>query len=173
MTPAYGADPDRFQLIPRVLLIVTHEDRVLLIRRSEHKKLWPGKYNAPGGHMELGEDPYAAGLRELVEETGVRVGEMRLRGLITAETGLPGSGILVFVFQAEALEPELRGGPEGEPLWAERSTMVERRSLHDLDLLPDLPQILELVLDQPAFFYLYKIPQADGGERVEVRLAGV
>ncbi len=164
MKPAYGADPNRYQFIPRVLVIVTHGDRVLLLRRSQHSKLWPSKYNAPGGHIELGEDPHQAGLRELVEETGIRVEILHLRGLITAETGLDGSGILVFVFRVEANDVTLKAGEEGQPAW------VARSELSELDLLPDLPQLLELTLDQPAFFYLHKVPTADGGELNRVRL---
>ncbi len=162
--PAYGADPSRYQLIPRVLLIVTHEEKVLLIRRSERKRLWPGKYNAPGGHVERGEDPYAAGARELEEETGLIAGPLELRGLIVAETDLPGSGILVFIYRTEAAETTTRSGSEGEAAWVARSEMGQ------LDLLPDLAQILELTLDQPHFFYLYKIPNADGSEQTNVRI---
>ena len=162
--PAYGADPARYQLIPRVLVFVTNGDRVLLLRRASHKKLWPGKVNAPGGHVERGEDPYEAAVRELQEETGVRTGPLILRGLVVAETGLPGSGILVFVYQAEAVDATLTSGPEGEPFWADRS------HLSRFDLLPDLPQLLELVLDQPDFFYLYKTPTPEG-EDIRLRLA--
>lgn len=165
VSPAYGADPSRYQFIPRVLLIITAGEQVLLIERSRRKKLWPGKFNAPGGHVERGEDPYAAAQRELAEETGLEGVALQLRGLIVAETGLPSSGILVFVYQGSAAAPAaLRTGPEGAPQWAPRA-QIDR-----LDLLPDLPQLLALTLDQPDFFYLYKIPTAGGGEEAQVRL---
>jgi 8-oxo-dGTP diphosphatase len=164
MKPAYGADPDRYQFIPRVLLIITHEDRVLLIRRAQHKKLWPGKYNAPGGHVELGEDPYEAGRRELFEETGVQVETLQLRGMIVAETGLPGSGILVLVYQGMATAATLVGSDEGEPVW------VHPDQLSELDMVSDTPHLFELTLNQPDFFYIYKTPTADSGEEVQVRL---
>lgn len=160
---AYGADPTRYRLIPRVLVIVTHGDRVLLIRRGLHKRLWPGLYNAPGGHVERGEEPYEAACRELSEETGVVPMSLRLRGLIVAETGLDETGILVFVYQGEADATVLRSGAEGEAQW------VARRELGRISLLPDLPMLLELTLDQPGFFYLYKTPTADG-ETVRTRI---
>ena len=162
--PAYGADPDRYQFIPRVLVIITHEDRVLLIRRAQHKKLWPGKYNAPGGHVERGEDPHEAGRRELLEETGVQVETLQLRGLIVAETGLSGTGILVFIYQGVATDATLTASDEGEPVW------VHPGQLPELDLVSDSPLLFDLTLKQPDFFYVYKIPTDDSGEEVQVRL---
>ncbi|MCX7852265.1 MAG: NUDIX domain-containing protein [Caldilineales bacterium] len=160
---AYGADPTRYRLIPRVLVIVTHGDRVLLIRRGLHKRLWPGLYNAPGGHVERGEEPYEAACRELAEETGVTPTRLQLRGLIVAETGLDETGILVFVYQGETDSTVLRSGAEGEAQW------VARRDLAHINLLSDLPLILELTLDRPDFFYLYKTPTAEG-ETVRMRM---
>jgi 8-oxo-dGTP pyrophosphatase MutT (NUDIX family) len=48
--------------------IVYSRGKVLLIR---HKKL--GKWLYPGGHMEAGEFPYEAAIREVKEETGLDV----------------------------------------------------------------------------------------------------
>ena len=147
-----------------MLLIITAGEQVLLIERSRRKKLWPGKFNAPGGHVERGEDPYAAAQRELAEETGLEGVALQLRGLIVAETGLPGSGILVFVYQGSAAARGAAHGPR------RRAAMGARAQIDRLDLLPDLPQLLALTLDQPDFFYLYKIPTAGGGEEAQVRL---
>ncbi len=163
-TGAYGADRHRYQFIPRVLIILTWGEQVLLIRRGLHKRLWPGLYNAPGGHVERGEEPYEAACRELGEETGVVPTRLRLRGLIVAETGLDEAGILVFVFQGEATSPVLHSSAEGEAQW------VARHALTGLNLLPDLPLVLQLTLDQPGFFYLYKTPTADGGETIRMRI---
>jgi 8-oxo-dGTP diphosphatase len=165
-SPAYGADPSRYQYIPRVLVFVTNGDRILMLRRAAHKQFWPGLLNAPGGHVERGEDPYAAAQREVQEETGVQVTSLRLRGMIVAETGLAGSGILVLVYQGQTAMVELIGGPEGEPCW------VRRDELAGDDLVPDLSQLCELVFDQADFFYLTKTPVADQGEMVDVRLVG-
>ncbi|MCK9895241.1 NUDIX hydrolase [Frankia sp. AgB32] len=57
---------------------------VLLIRRG-----WPpyaGMWALPGGHLDAGERPETAAVRELAEETGMRAPELRLLG-VYAEPG--------------------------------------------------------------------------------------
>ncbi len=47
---------------------VINDNKILLIY---HKKF--GKYLQPGGHIEDGEEPYQTAIREVFEETGIRV----------------------------------------------------------------------------------------------------
>jgi ADP-ribose pyrophosphatase YjhB (NUDIX family) len=51
--------------------VVIHEDRVLLIRRG--KEPMRGRWLIPGGTVELGETLQEALVREVAEETGLRV----------------------------------------------------------------------------------------------------
>lgn len=62
--------------------LVIKQDKVLLLKR----KITPfrGKYVLPGGHVEYGEDPKKATLRELYEETGLKGKVVRV---ITARSG--------------------------------------------------------------------------------------
>jgi NAD+ diphosphatase len=56
---------------PVVIMLVTHEDRVLLGRQPS----WPpGRYSALAGFVEPGESLEAAVAREVAEEAGVEVG---------------------------------------------------------------------------------------------------
>ena len=55
-----------------IAFILIQDDRVLLECRSPSKRLLPGVRAIPGGHMEPGESPEAAMLRELDEELGIR-----------------------------------------------------------------------------------------------------
>jgi 8-oxo-dGTP pyrophosphatase MutT (NUDIX family) len=59
-----------------VAVFVVHQQRVLL---HYHRKL--GRWLPPGGHIEASELPDVAAVREVVEETGVRVQLMGQRGL--------------------------------------------------------------------------------------------
>lgn len=51
-------------------LLVAH-DAVLLALRSADRRWFPGVWDLPGGHVEPGEDPRDALVRELHEELGI------------------------------------------------------------------------------------------------------
>ncbi len=55
--------------------IVDRGGRIFLTRRSMEKKYAPGKWENPAGHVQAGETPIHAVIRELFEETGLSVRE--------------------------------------------------------------------------------------------------
>ncbi len=161
----YGVDPSRFTLIPRVLVIATSGQNVLLLKRAEHKRLWPGLYNAPGGHVEQGETPIEAANRELTEETGLHASRMTLRGLLIGDAVDSLPGVLVFIYHAQVTGTLHAQNAEGVPEW------IPRKHLAQHPTLPDLPLIFHYVLDQPDFFYIYKTPKEDDEEEVRVLIS--
>ena len=56
--------------------VLVREGQVLLGRRSAAKQWYPGVWDLPGGHVEPGELPVAALVRELAEELGIAVGAL-------------------------------------------------------------------------------------------------
>ena len=52
-------------------LVFNHEGKLLLLKRSELDKTFPGMYVLPGGHVDAGEDHRTAAIRELQEESGL------------------------------------------------------------------------------------------------------
>jgi 8-oxo-dGTP diphosphatase len=148
----------RYQLVPRVLCFVTRGDEALLLKGAPDKKIWPGKYNGLGGHVERGESVHAAAEREIREEAGLAVKDLRLRGVITIETGEPvGTGL--FVFTATALEREVASSPEGTLEWIPRHKIAELNSVEDLPTL--LPRILAMKPDDPPFSARYAYDSND------------
>jgi 8-oxo-dGTP diphosphatase len=151
--------PGRYLAVPRTLCFITHEDDVLLLRGAPDKAIWPNRFNGIGGHVERGEDVYSAALREIREETGTTVANLRLRAVVNVASDPDGPGVLIFVFTARALSREVQASTEGAPIW------LHRERLSDLDLVEDLPYILPRVLsmapDEAPFFAHYAYGDAD------------
>lgn len=58
---------------------ITAENKILLFKRSETAKKFPGVYMTPGGHVDEGEDYLTSARREILEETGYTANLKRLK----------------------------------------------------------------------------------------------
>ena len=54
--------------------VIIKEDGALLLLRSAGEK-YPNKWDLPGGHIHIGEDPKDGLIREVREETGITLSE--------------------------------------------------------------------------------------------------
>jgi len=149
---------NRYKAVPRTLCFITHGQDVLLLRGAPTKRIWPNKYNGVGGHVEADEDILTSALREMKEETGLDVADVRLRGIINVDAGQE-TGILVFVFTARALGREVTPSREGMLEW------IRQAQVTTVDLVEDLPQLLPRVLamqpDEPPFYARYHYDEQD------------
>jgi 8-oxo-dGTP diphosphatase len=150
----------RYQVVPRTLSFVTHGDDVLLLRGAPTKRIWPNKYNGVGGHVEPDEDIYSAALREIREEAGLEVRDLRLRGIVNIPVDADeNTGILVFVFTATAITRDVQPSDEGVPEWIPRDRLPELELVEDLPTL--LPRVLEMEASDPPFFAHYSYDEQD------------
>ncbi|MCU0520128.1 MAG: 8-oxo-dGTP diphosphatase [Anaerolineae bacterium] len=129
----------QYTVVARTLIFLTRGSKVLLLKGAPTKRLWAGKYNGIGGHLEPGESPYASALRELGEETGLTVDALALRGLVHVTLPEP-PGVVLFVFVGESSAGDPVASDEGTPEW------VEQTELAALPLVDDLPALLPRVL---------------------------
>lgn len=59
------------------------EGRILLCRLAPHLERWAGRWTLPGGGLDFGESPEAAAVREVEEETGLRIQVKSIAGIDT------------------------------------------------------------------------------------------
>ena len=56
--------------------IIFDNDKILIIRRSNTDPWKPGWWDLPGGHVDPGESPIEAAVREALEETNLIVSNL-------------------------------------------------------------------------------------------------
>jgi 8-oxo-dGTP diphosphatase len=114
--------------------------KVLLQRRAPGR-VWAGRLNGPGGKVDPGETPEAAVVREVAEETGVRLVTPIFHGQLDLLFGDPAVARLrVFVYTGALGEGRPRGGREGRLRW-----FAEDRLPYD-ELWPDMRYWLPIIL---------------------------
>lgn len=137
-----SATMGRWLVMPRTLAFVFHGDDVLLMKRAPHKRVFPNRYNGVGGHLERDEDPLLGVTREIAEETGLSVRDLRLRAVSMIDAG-ESTGILLFVFTAWSDSRMVTENEEGTLHW------IGRDHLATLDLVEDLPILLPRLFAMP------------------------
>jgi NAD+ diphosphatase len=111
-----GCDREIFPRVdPAIIVLVSREDRCLLGRQSS----WPeGRYSTLAGFVEPGESLEDAVRREVLEETGVMVGDVRYHS--SQPWPFPSSLMLGFVAAAESDGIELVDGELEDARWFTR-----------------------------------------------------
>lgn len=106
-----------------------------LLLQNRVKKDWAG-YTLPGGHVEPGESFVDACVREMKEETGLAVSNVKLCGLKQFPDG--DSRYIVFLFKTDSFEGELRSSKEGKMEWVPMDKLGEYNTVSDLKELLDV-----------------------------------
>lgn len=107
-------------------VIIIKDGKTLLAQRKSHKALGGRQWGSAGGHVELGETPAQAAVREAREELGIEVGNLRF--LICLDEQWNGDNHYVdFIFLADIIS----GDPKPMELEA-----VEAVGWFPLDDLP-------------------------------------
>lgn len=125
-----------------VLVYVQRGDEVLVMRRNKEPNL--GLWIAPGGKVEVGESPHETARREMLEETGLLVDDLRLRGFCTEVSPLPEWNWMLFIYTTRTysgvLQPDVR---EGDFAWLPISTYLNALPIPQADVI-FAPRVLHM-----------------------------
>lgn len=123
----------------------SNKKTLMLHRIKKAQDMHKGKWNGLGGKLENGESPEECAVREIEEESGLRVSDPQLRGVLTFPAFDGMEDWYVFVFTATQFTGELIDSPEGVLGW------VDDEKLFDLNLWAG-DKIFMRWLNQDKFF---------------------
>lgn len=131
-------------------MVMVYDGTKILVQ-NRLKKDWPG-LTFPGGKVSTKESFMEAAIREVKEETGLTVKDLKLCGLKQWKSD---ERYLVVFFKTDQYEGELMSSPEGPVFWIERDTLEDYQLADDF---LDMVRIFES--DELTEFYYYQ----DDGE---------
>lgn len=117
------------------ICLVYKDNQILVLDRK--KKDWPG-LTFPGGHVEKDEDFVSSVIREVKEETGLRIKKPILCGIEEFKTEQE-DRYLMFYYKTNNFSGKIKSSKEGEVFW------IDRDDLNKYKLSLDLKRILKVM----------------------------
>ena len=97
-------------------------DRIVL--KLATKGISKGKWNGPGGKLENGETPEQCAIREVEEETGLRVRNLTFHGVMDFYNfGSSVPMVTGYIYTTREFSGKIKSSSEGEVRWFKRSEL--------------------------------------------------
>ena len=107
------------------LCYIENDDSYLMMHRvKKEKDINKDKWVGVGGHFEEGESPEECLLREVWEETGLKLTRFRLRGIVTFSTDTYPTEYM-FLYTADGYEGEMTECNEGNLEWVKKADVCQ------------------------------------------------
>lgn len=120
-----------------LIILFNEEGKVLLLKRSQKVDSYAGMYGFPGGKIESGETSIDAAVRELFEETSLKVRPKDLVYVFTMNKE-PSKDIVFFIASEWSGDPKVDWESESF-LWGDPS------SIEDLSMVPTPDIVFDLI----------------------------
>ena len=107
------------------LCYLRRNGKTLMVHRVKKKNdMHAGKWNGLGGKLEPRETPEECAIREILEESGLRVFNPILKGVLTFPAFSNDEDWYAFVFLVHEFEGELIDSPEGDLKWIDNAELL-------------------------------------------------
>src|SRR3989338_6903346 len=112
-----NTDPHIHQLVMCGHIFVRKDGKYLILKRSSEKRYAPGVVHPIGGKIDQNEEPLTGAQRELFEEAGIRVKNVKLEAIIlevSPDYTRKEENWLIFHFSGDYDSGEIQQTEEGE-----------------------------------------------------------
>lgn len=120
------------------MCMIYNGDKILVQDRLDPD--WPG-LTFPGGHVEKQESFVQSAIREVYEETGLTVSNLKLCGIKQWTQKDNSYRYIVFFFKTDMFSGNLRDSAEGKVFW------INRKDISDYNLADGFIKMLEVFED--------------------------
>ncbi len=125
-------------------MFVRKDGKILVLKRSENKRIAPGYFHPAGGKVDPSEEPLQAAKRELMEEAGITVKNIKLEAVVTeVEPHKPNENWLIFHFSGDYDSGDVKETLEGEFIW-----LTKKELMSSNNLFPSVKGLINYIVDE-------------------------
>lgn len=159
-------DPEQRNIIVTLECFVKKDNKYLMLHRNNNKRIMPDVWMAPGGKREFNEGLFEATRREIREETGLEVKNLRI--MCTGNGYLKDLNQELFwhFVEAEYKSGEVLQNPEdGELIWLSLEEILNKENM-----LAELREVLPLAFKDNATVFSYRAVYDKGNNMIEFEM---
>lgn len=140
--------------------------KYLMLHRNKNKRIMPGVWMAPGGKREFNEGLFEATKREILEETGLIIKNLRVKAIGNAYLKDLDQELYFHFIVADYKSGKLKQHPDdGELTW-----LTPQEILQLDDLLSEIREVLPYVVSSKARIISYKATYTRGNEMIDFKI---
>jgi 8-oxo-dGTP diphosphatase len=129
-------------IIITTMCYIQHNNQTLLLHRiKKENDINEGKWIGVGGKVEKGEDPFECIEREIKEETGIEIKDLKLHGYVTFPSLYHGRDEGMFVYSCQYFQGNIKECDEGVLQWIDNDKIKDlniwEADYHFFDWLKD------------------------------------
>jgi 8-oxo-dGTP diphosphatase len=145
---------------------IKKDGKYLMLHRNPNKKLMPDVWMAPGGHIERNEGLFEATRREILEETGLKIKNLRIKVTGNAYLKDLDRELFFHFITADYDGGAIKDDPEdGELVWLDPEEILKLDNL-----LAELHEVLTYVFSDNQYIISYKAVYEKGNEMIDFEL---
>lgn len=144
------------------------KDNEVVVTKYEKGNKKEGYYDIPGGKIEEGESPKQTAIREMKEETGINIQNLKYKGIMTIE--YPNRMFIFDTFISKEYEGEPQEFEENTSEWIDIDELLKKEKILSNIILLDKFLIKGLIDDNRNFNLHIKVDEQENILEIDYKL---